>query len=218
MLNGRLAGSRASASNDAVTSKGNEGADDGKDLRRVRDELHELVERHRPTLHTYVSFRMDPALRRREAVSDVVQSALREVLANPGDFTFQGEPAFRAFLHRVVEHKLANKRRHWETLKRSGVPVETPEHIEDLPHGGAQGNPVTPSDAIVEKEEAERLHAAIDELCEDDRRLLTMRRFLDLPVEAIAAEVGLSPSTVRHHLGRIMALLSARLGRGVHRP
>ena len=200
-----------------MTSLGDEAAEDKGKSRDARDVLQELVERHRPTLHTYVSFRMDPALRRREAVSDVVQSALREVLENPGNFTFQGEPAFRAFLHRVIEHKLANKRRHWEALKRSGDAVEPPERVEDLSHARGPVDPVTPSEAIVEKEETERLHAAIDELCEEDRRLLTMRRFLDLPVESIAAEVGLSPSTVRHHLGRIMALLSARLGRGDHR-
>ena len=182
-----------------------------------RDLLHELVERHRPTLLTYVSFRLDPALRRREAVSDIVQSALREVLANPGNFSYQGEPAFRAFLHRVIEHKIANKKRHWEALKRSGASVETPEQLDDLPPRSRAAEPATPSELVCDREEAERLHAAIDALDEDDRRLLTMRRFLDLPVEQIAAEVGLSPSTVRHHLGRIMALLSARMGRGEHR-
>ena len=198
-----------------MTSNGDEEARSEESARR--ELLHELVERHRPTLLTYVSFRLDPALRRREAVSDIVQSAMREVLANPGNFAYQGEPAFRAFLHRVIEHKIANKRRHWAAIKRSGATVETPEQLDALPLPSRTAEPATPSELVSDREEAERLHAAIDALDEDDRRLLTMRRFLDLPVEQIAAEVGLSPSTVRHHLGRIMALLSARMGRGEHR-
>jgi len=161
-------------------------------------------------LHTYVSYRLDRGLRQREPVSDIVQSALREVLANPGRFTYQGPGAFRAFLIRAVENKIANKRRYWEAEKRRGPH----EAVSDLDHVRGNGaDAPTPSEVVLHQENLERLAAALDELSEEDRRLLTMRRFAGLSTEAIAAEVGLSASTVRHHLARIMTTLSQRLGR-----
>lgn len=172
--------------------------------------LEDLVEEHRSVLHTYVSYRIDRGLRQREPVSDIVQSALREVLANPGRFTYQGPEAFRAFLIRAVEHKLANKRRYWNTEKRRGDHAVVGDL--DQVQGRDQAGP-TPSDVVQHRESLERLAAALDELTEDDRRLLTMRRFAGLSAEAIAAEVGLTASTVRHHLGRIMTVLSQKLGR-----
>jgi RNA polymerase sigma factor (sigma-70 family) len=172
-------------------------------------ELEQLVESHRSALHTYVSFRLDRELRRREPVSDIVQSALREVLANPGRFTSQGPEALRAFLIRAVEHKIANKRRYWDTQKRSGRnhdPIDDPGDI-----AASDSRAETPSQVVEQREALEHLAAALDELSEEDRRILTMRRFAGLSAEAIGAELGLSPSTVRYHLGRIMALLSHRL-------
>lgn len=169
--------------------------------------LEDLVNEHREVVHTYASYRVEPWLRRREPVSDIVQSALREVLENPGRFTYQGPEAFRAFLVRAVEHKIANKRRYWKAAKREGE-AEPVSRID-----GVQGGEVpTPSEELVARENLERLAAALDELSEDDRRLLTMRRFAGLSTEAIAGEVGLSASTVRHHLGRIMTHLAYRLG------
>jgi len=170
--------------------------------------LEDLVEEHREVVHTYASYRLEPWLRRREPVSDIVQSALREVLDNPGRFTYQGKEAFRAFLVRAVEHKIANKRRYWTTAKREGA-IEVGSEVEQL---GAAREAPTPSEAVAEREELARLAAALDDLSEEDRRLLTMRRFAGLSTEAIAAEVGLSASTVRHHLGRIMTHLAYRLG------
>ena len=173
--------------------------------------LEDLVEEHSSVLHTYVSYRLDGGLRQKEPVSDIVQSALREVLANPGRFTYQGPEAFRAFLIRAVEHKIANKRRYHEADKRRGEhdPVSNLDGVRARDPGGP-----TPSEAVLHQESLERLAAALDELDEDDRRLLTMRRFAGLSVEAIAAELELAPSTVRHHLGRIMTSLSQKLGHG----
>lgn len=131
------------------------------------------------------------------------------MLANPGRFTYQGPEAFRAFLIRAVEHKIANKRRYWDTEKRRAE-HEVVSNLDQV-RGHDPAGP-TPSEAVLHQESLERLAAALDELSEDDRRLLTMRRFAGLSTEAIAAEVGLSPSTVRHHLGRIMTALSQKLG------
>jgi len=133
------------------------------------------------------------------------------VLAHPGNFTYQGPEAFRAFLIRAVENKIANKRRHWEALKRSGggwmgiAALEGP-----VADPGGQ----TPSEVAAEKENLQRLAAALETLSEEDRRLLTMRRFAGLSIRMIAAELGVSATKVRDDLGRIMTRLGRDLGEG----
>jgi RNA polymerase sigma-70 factor (ECF subfamily) len=172
--------------------------------------IEDLVEEHRSALHSYVSMRLDPRLRRKEPASDIVQSALREVLEHPGNFEYRGPQAFRAFLIRAVEHKIANKRRYWEAQRRSTQDAQGALELDALP--ARNGASPTPSELAVGAEAVERLRAALDELSEDDRRLLTMRRFAGLSAEVVAEELGLSASTVRERLGRIMTFLSRRLG------
>lgn len=138
-------------------------------------------------------------------MSDIVQSTLREVLANPGRFEFRGHDAFRAFLWKAAEHKIANKRR----KGANGAP----EPLDD-PNGLPQVGPEspTPSAQLERSEDLLRLQVAIDALPEFERQLLTMRRFLELSPEEIGRAVDLAPSTVRYHLGKAMAFLSQRMG------
>lgn len=163
-------------------------------------------------LHSYVRFRLDPRLRRLESASDIVQSALREVLEHPGNFDYQGPNAFRAFLVRAVEHKLANKRRYWDAQRRATGAIEPVDDLDALPE--SRTRTPTPSEVALETEALERLASALDELGEEDRRIITMRRFADLPADLIAAELGIATSTVRQRLARIMTFLGRRLGHG----
>lgn len=54
----------------------------------------------------------------------------------------------------------------------------------------------------------------MDELEEEDRRILTMRRIGELSTERIAEELGLSASTVRRRVGEILTRIGRRLERG----
>ena len=171
--------------------------------------LHHLVAEHADTLRNYVEVRLDRGLRTKEAVSDVVQSAIRELLENPGTFTYQGEEAFRVFLHRVVDHKLANKRRHYGTLKRLTDREQVLSSVDQL--APLSNSVPTPSEAAISSEELERLRSAIDFLSEEDRRLLSMHKILEIPMSAVAREVNKPETTVRSRMARIMAELSFRM-------
>ena len=137
------------------------------------------------------------------------------MLAHPGNFTYRGSEAFRAFLIRAVENKIANKRRHWASLKRSGGAGGVASIEDPVADGRAQ----TPSEVAAHQESLSRLAAALERLPEDERRLLTMRRFASLSIRAIAEELGVSASKVRDDLGRIMTKLGRELGghRGAER-
>jgi RNA polymerase sigma factor (sigma-70 family) len=167
------------------------------------------LESHRTAIHSYVSYRLDRDLRQKEPVSDIVQSALREIIQNPGRFTYQGPEAFRAFLIQVVEHKIANKRRYWETL-RHGAPVEP---VSDMDGAPAANRPAaTPSEIAAAREHLRRLFTALEKLSDDDRKLLAMRRGAGLSVKAIAAELKVSVRTVQKRMARIMTFLARELG------
>jgi RNA polymerase sigma factor (sigma-70 family) len=64
----------------------------------------------------------------------------------------------------------------------------------------------------VHVEDLERLQLAFDELDEEDRQILSMRRIFDIPTPEIAAELGLAESTVRWRLATIMAKMSSKMG------
>jgi len=145
-------------------------------------------------------------------VSDIVQSALTGVLQSPGQFTYQGPEAFRAFLIRAVENKIANKRRYWQAHKRDGV-----EPVSDL-DGRPDPLAHSPSDVLALRESALRMQGALEKLSEHERRLFTMRRIAQLPIRVIAEELQLAEHTVRRDLGRIMTKLSRDLGMDGHEP
>jgi RNA polymerase sigma factor (sigma-70 family) len=56
------------------------------------------------------------------------------------------------------------------------------------------------------------LRAAIEELDEEDRQILVLRKLLDVPPSVVATELGLAESTIRWRLARTLAELAARLG------
>lgn len=162
--------------------------------------LEELLEENREFLQTYVSHRLGHVLRRHEPVTDVVQSAMREVLAHPGNFRYQGPEAFRAFLMRAVENKIANKRRYLLAQKRRGARLEQVDvdHVDSVAAGP------TGSEVAMQRESLERLASALDQLDPADRELVTMRRIAGCTPAQIAAQLGVSESTVRRRVAQIM--------------
>lgn len=167
-----------------------------------------LVERHLDALRSYVQVSIGPKLRTKEAVSDIVQSAVRELLTNSGRFDLRSVPQFLAYLRGVADHKIANKRRHYfEAAMRSAKE----EPISAVAHGLFDPTR-TPSELCVTAEEIDRLHAALDALEESDRELFSLHKLLGIPMAAIARERRCPESTVRSRIDRIMALLTFRLG------
>ena len=77
-----------------------------------------LLERHLPGLFAFMRLRAGEFLRRRESVSDLVQSVCREVLADPGDFSYRGEGQFRRWLYTTALRKIIDKGRYYRAEKR----------------------------------------------------------------------------------------------------
>lgn len=171
--------------------------------------IEHLLQDHLGLLEAYVACRLDRDLRQREPVEDIVQSAVREILASSGAFRFEGLAAFRGWLVRAVEFKIANKRRYWRARKRGAASPEPVSDLDLLPASWLMQQ--SPSEVAARRESLVRLRDALDELEEEDRQVLTMRRIAGLPAEQIAEQLGTTASTVRRRLGRIMTRLGRKL-------
>ena len=168
-------------------------------------QLLSLIEEHEPALRAYVQLSLSPQLRDRESVSDVVQSAIRELLENPGAFRYQGDAQFRAWLHTVARNKILSKVRAYGALKRGG-PLRAGEEMPDRLDPGP-----TPSECAARSEELALLQDALDELSEEDGELIRMHRILGISIEAIARIQSVPSSTVGSRIARIMTVLAQRM-------
>jgi RNA polymerase sigma factor (sigma-70 family) len=178
-----------------------------------RAELDALIERHLAVLRYYVRLRAGPLLRSKEPVSDIVQSALREIVeAGPG-FVYTSDAAFRRWIHRIATNKIISKSRYHLAARRNATREENlASRVWELAQPGDSSPDHSPSKHAVHVEDLERLQVAFDELEEEDRQILSMRRIFDIPTPEIALELGLAESTVRWRLATIMAKLSSRMG------
>ncbi len=173
-----------------------------------------ILERHLPAVRTFVRMNLDPWLRSREAVSDLVQSSLREVLAARDGIRWQNDEAFRAYLFTCVTNKILDKRRYWTRQMREPG-RERSLDAEDLQLSSALQGAVdsSPSALAVRGEQIQRLQQAFDGLGERERQLFSMHFIFGLGPSHIGNELATPESSVRKELARLQVTLASVLGR-----
>lgn len=172
-----------------------------------RDAVERLIEHHMPRLHAFVRVRLGDRVRAREASMDVVQSVCRELLSAAPGFEFRGEERFRDWLFTSALNKIRDKQRFHGRDKRD-VAREVGEIDDALPRAASY---LTPSVDAIGHETAAALAAALAELSEEHREVITLARIVQLPHEVIAESMGRSEPAVRQLLVRALLGLSQRL-------
>ena len=172
-----------------------------------RDAVERLIEHHMPRLHAFVRVRLGDRVRAREASMDVVQSVCRELLAAAPGFEFRGEERFRDWLFTSALNKIRDKQRFHGRDKRD-VAREVGEIDDAMPRAASY---LTPSVDAIGNETAAALAAALAELSEEHREVITLARIVQLPHEVIAESMGRSEPAVRQLLVRALLGLSQRL-------
>jgi RNA polymerase sigma-70 factor (ECF subfamily) len=130
-----------------------------------------------------------------QAAEDVAQDAF--IRAYRRMHTFRpGEP-FRPWLLRIVTNLALNDVR--SRQRRAGLA----ERVGAL----AEAPPAAPDAGIAATDESAAVLAAMDELSEEDRTVLYLRHFLELPEREIATAIGKRPGTVKSRLHRASARL-----------
>lgn len=172
--------------------------------------LDDLVAEHLPRLRAFVRAHMNPALRARENESDVVQTVCRALLADRDKFDFRGEPQFRAWLFTAARNKILHKQR-FHLREQRDVRRETNSNATHLLDGYA--SICTPSQVVAAEEQIARLEAALDDLGDEHREVITLSRFAELSHDEVGAQMGRSGDAARKLLGRALVKLSEELRR-----
>ena len=171
-----------------------------------RAALDELLVRHLPQLHAFVHARLGPALRKRESSLDVVQSVCRQLLEGAGGLSFQGGDRFRAWLFTAALNKLRERHRRQHADKRD---VDREQDGDTL----AFAHLLTPSQDAIGREAAAAVQAALDDLSEEHREVITLARLVKLPHAVIAEVMERSEAATRQLLARAMVQLTRALRR-----
>ncbi|MBL8753211.1 MAG: sigma-70 family RNA polymerase sigma factor [Planctomycetes bacterium] len=170
--------------------------------------LAQLLERHLPSVRAFVRCHMGPQLRARESASDLVQSVCRELLQHQDAFRHPDDNGFQAWLFTTARRKIANRARDLMQQKRDvrrEVGDLTESAIGSL--GVAYARVSTPSGKALLAEEVERLEAAIEQLPEEQREVLTLAHLAGLSRAEIGAQMERSEEAVRALLHRAKARL-----------
>jgi len=193
---------------------------EGDDLiRRFRDgdedAFRALVEVHVKALEAGLARRIPGALRRRVAVSDVVQEGLLVAFRRRADFEDRGPDGFRRWLGGIVDLKLHEAiRHHGGASKRSAAREVTRSARAATEH--AVGRTPSPSAAAASAETSDHVRAAMASLPEDHRTILTLALIDGLSLGDAAERMGRSREAAKKLYGRAMvglrAALAARAG------
>lgn len=175
-----------------------------------RAALDPLFARHAHYLHRLVALRLDPRLRRRMDVSDVVQQAQVDALERIDEYLAAPDRLpFRWWLRRAAHERLHRiERDHVKTARRD-VRREVP--LPDRSSLLLAGQLGTPSEQVSKRELATRVRRALARLDGTDREVLTMRTFESLPYDEIAYVLGITPAAARKRHGRALLRLEQLL-------
>jgi RNA polymerase sigma-70 factor (ECF subfamily) len=156
-----------------------------------------LVRRYRE-----VAFRTAYLIARSAAdAEDATQEAFVKAYYALDRFRPDGE--FRPWILRIVANEARNRRR--SARRRESLVLRL---AEDRPSGASAQ---APEAAAVSSDEARTLLAALAELPERDRLVISYRYLLELSEAETAAALGVRPGTVKSRLSRALDRLRARV-------
>ncbi len=152
--------------------------------------LGELLESFRDSMLAFAGRRIGRQLRRRLSSSDIVQETM---LAAREQFrTFRGThpKEFQQWLYRLLHSTLVDGIRHHRLTERRRTDRE-----EDASIGSIVGAQPTPSRIASDNEQAARLLLALQQLPEEDRRIVQLRYLENWSFEQIATALSVSVTT-----------------------
>lgn len=167
--------------------------------------LADVLERALPQLRSFIGKQLGRRLAARETISDVVQSAAREVLVDLSqgtpDSSLIRRSLFVAATRKIAEHG----RRH--AAERRNPDREVNE--SSLHHVVAPGD--SPHEAAEIRDDIARVERALGTLGTADRDVIVLAILVGLSHAEIARELGSTEMATRSRLSRALARLAARL-------
>ena len=123
--------------------------------------------------------------------------------------SFRGQSSLRTWIYRIVVNQARNRQRWWRRRHRSQQ-VSLDQHIQDhgdLPEMVSSG----PDRLVGQKQLAERIRVALDNLPFDQKTAIVLREIDGLSYEEIGFSLGIAVGTVKSRLARAREGLRAEL-------
>lgn len=159
----------------------------------------ELFDAQRDRLRRMVQYRLDPRIRPRVGVSDVLQDVYLEASNRLGEFVSGDGLSFSLWLRLLTGKQLIALHRRHVGAKKRDVSQEVPLEPPGAPAvssaclaGELVARMTTPSQAAIRRELQARLQAAIEKMDPIDREVLTLRHFEELGNHEVAALLGIT--------------------------
>jgi RNA polymerase sigma-70 factor (ECF subfamily) len=162
------------------------------------DAFGALVRRHQDRLWA-VALR---TLGNREEAADALQDALLSAFRSAA--TYRGDARVTTWLHRVVVNACLDRVRRQKV--RPTVPMPD------------DGGPADPRDRLADRETAIEIEVALADLPDEQRAALVLVDVHGMPVEDVAAVLGVPVGTVKSRCFRGRARLAVQLGHLRNRP
>jgi RNA polymerase sigma-70 factor (ECF subfamily) len=170
----------------------------------------DVYERYFELVYGYVARRV----RDRAATEDLTSEVFRKALANIDRFKWTGAP-FGAWLLRIASNVIADRAkkaaREWGSSPSVSEGVPTPSLSVGLPPRSQASSPQTQHSDLEESERRAWVIRMVDELPEDQRRVVRMRFAEEKSINEIALELGRSDGAVKQLQFRAFQNLRAKL-------
>ena len=179
-----------------------------------REALGKLLEAARHYLLSIARQELDMDLRAKNSPSDLVQETFVEVQRDFGQFQGDTEAELLAWMRQMLLHRVGKLRRSFRDTQKRRLTREVAlsgDDSSDGPAGRLAAEMLSPSGQAMEHEQDQALQAALRQLPEDYRRVITLRHEAQLPFEEIGRLLDRSPDAARKLWARAVERLHEEL-------
>jgi RNA polymerase sigma-70 factor (ECF subfamily) len=171
-----------------------------------------LFEQFRPKLRRLVSIRMDGRLKSRLSESDALQEIFIDVSQQIQRYIQNPGVSIYVWMRGIAAQRLQKLHRDHLAAQRRSVTREhhLPEQSSLLLGRQMIAGETGPSQKLAQKELRKLVQQTIDSLKEEDREIILLREFEDLPNSEVAELLGLSESAATMRHGRALHRLKEK--------
>jgi RNA polymerase sigma-70 factor (ECF subfamily) len=170
-----------------------------------RDAVNQALEQYRAYLETLTFIQVDPRIRQKVGMSDIIQNTLLEAYRDLDRIQAMDTDDRKRWLRKMLVHNLLDELRRWQ-----GRPLEV--SLEQL-MGAAEesfcrlqdwlaAEDKWPGEGLVQKEEGLRLLDALSRLEERQREALILQKYHGWKLAQIAEHLGCTTGAVAGHQAR----------------
>jgi RNA polymerase sigma-70 factor (ECF subfamily) len=183
-------------------------------LRGDLEALGRLLQAERTALHRLAERQLEGPIAPRIDASDVVQQTFLEAHHSFAQFAGQDVRDLIAWLHRILDNRIATAIRDHALLQKRNVHRE--RSMDDSHEGaplkqGLDAGHSTPSQQAIRGEEAERLGQALTALPADQREAVRLRHLEGWALADVAQHLGRTPAATAGLIKRGMQALRRRM-------